>query len=110
MWPAPIAGLARAGVASAACSGVGAGRRWRLDALAQHLDQRIGHLLEQGRATVDPAKRSAVYSELAQVLIKEVMPYAYLNTVTDTIVVKPHVKDLTVVPDGLVRFAGMWRQ
>ncbi|WP_326536549.1 ABC transporter substrate-binding protein [Pseudorhodoferax sp.] len=70
----------------------------------------VDDLLEQGRATADPAKRAAVYSDLARVLVKEVMPYAYLNTVTDTIVIKPYVKDLTVVPDGLVRFAAMWRQ
>jgi len=71
--------------------------------------KRVDQLLEQGRATADPAKRADIYSELARVLIKEVMPYAYLNTVTDMIVTKPFVKDLPVVPDGLVRFADMWR-
>lgn len=75
-----------------------------------YASKRVDELLEKGRATADPAQRSAVYSELARVLVQDVMPYAYLNTVTDTIVVKPHVKDLTVVPDGLVRFASMWRQ
>jgi peptide/nickel transport system substrate-binding protein len=75
-----------------------------------YTSKRVDELLEQGRATPDAAQRAAIYSELAVVLIKEVMPYAYLNTVTDTIVTKPYVKDLTVVPDGLVRFAGMWRQ
>lgn len=73
-------------------------------------NKRVDDLLEQGRATADPAKRNQIYSELARALIQEVMPYAYLNTVTDTIVTKPHVKDLPVVPDGLVRFAAMWRQ
>jgi peptide/nickel transport system substrate-binding protein len=75
-----------------------------------YASKRVDELLDLGRATADPAKRSAVYSELAQVLIKEVMPYAYLNTVTDTIVTKPHVQGLPVVPDGLVRFADVWRK
>ncbi len=38
------------------------------------------------------------------------MPYAYLYNVADTIVTKKHVKGVTVVPDGLLRFAGMYRQ
>ena len=67
-------------------------------------------LLEQGMATADPAKRAAIYSEFARVLNQEVLPYAYLFNVTDTIVAKKHVKGLTVIPDGLVRFADMYRQ
>jgi ABC-type transport system substrate-binding protein len=75
-----------------------------------YANKRLDELLEQGRSTFDASKRSEIYSEFARVLVKEVMPYAYLNNVTDTIVIKPHVKDLTVVPDGLVRFVNMWRQ
>jgi ABC-type transport system substrate-binding protein len=56
------------------------------------------------------AKRAAIYSEFAKVLNSEVLPYAYLFNVSDTIVAKKHVKGLTVVPDGLVRFADMHRQ
>jgi peptide/nickel transport system substrate-binding protein len=75
-----------------------------------YISKRVDELLEQGMATGDPAKRAAIYSEFARVLNKEVLPYAYLFNVTDTIVTKKHVKGLTVVPDGLVRFADMYRQ
>ena len=75
-----------------------------------YVSKRADELLEQGMATADPAKRAAIYSEFAKVLNNEVLPYAYLFNVSDTIVAKKHVKGLTVVPDGLVRFADMHRQ
>jgi peptide/nickel transport system substrate-binding protein len=75
-----------------------------------YASKRIDELLDQGRSTSDAAKRAEIYSEFARVLIKEVLPHAYLNNVTDTIIIKPYVKDLPVVPDGLVRFTNMWRQ
>ncbi|HOA93475.1 MAG TPA: ABC transporter substrate-binding protein [Quisquiliibacterium sp.] len=75
-----------------------------------YVSKRADELLEQGMATADPAKRAAIYSEFARVLNQEVLPYAYLFNVTDTIVAKKHVKGLTVIPDGLVRFADMYRQ
>ena len=43
-------------------------------------------------------------------LARDVLPHAYLSVVSDTIVTKRQVKDLPVVPDGLVRFAGMWKE
>jgi peptide/nickel transport system substrate-binding protein len=73
-------------------------------------NKRIDELLELGRSTFDTAKRSEIYAEFARVLVKEVMPYAYLNNVADTIVTKSYVKDLPLVPDGLLRFSTMWRQ
>ena len=73
-------------------------------------NKRVDELLERGAATADPAKRAEIYSELARALVTEVMPYAYLYNVADTIVTKKHVKGVTVVPDGLLRFAGMYRQ
>ncbi len=75
-----------------------------------YVNKRVDELLEQGMVTADPAKRAAIYSEFARVLNNEVLPYAYLSNVSDTIVAKKHVKGLTVVPDGLVRFADMYRQ
>jgi peptide/nickel transport system substrate-binding protein len=75
-----------------------------------YASKRLDELLEQGRGTFDAAKRSQIYTEFARVLISDVMPYAYLNDVSDTIVTKPYVKGLPVVPDGLVRFSNIWRQ
>lgn len=64
----------------------------------------VDELLEQGMATADAGKRAAIYSELARVLIRDVMPVAYLYNVTDRIVTTRAVKGVPVVPDGLVRF------
>jgi len=57
---------------------------------------KVDALLEQGRSTADADQ--------------QIMPHAYLNTITDTIVTKPHVKGIPVIPDGLIRFAHVWRQ
>jgi peptide/nickel transport system substrate-binding protein len=64
----------------------------------------VDALLEQGMASADADKRAATYSELARVLIREVLPVAYLYNVTDRIVTTRAVKGVPVVPDGLVRF------
>ena len=64
----------------------------------------VDDLLDQGMATADPAKRSAIYSELSRVLLRDVMPVAYLYNVTDKIVTTRAVKGVPLVPDGLVRF------
>lgn len=71
---------------------------------------RVDALLEQGMNTVDPARRAQIYSELARFLATDVVAHAYTYNVSDTIVAKKHVKGLPVVPDGLVRFADMYRQ
>ncbi|HEX2890541.1 ABC transporter substrate-binding protein [Vineibacter terrae] len=68
---------------------------------------KVDELLDLGVATVDPAKRKAIYGELAQVLAQD-LPYAYLFYVADNIVITRKVKGLPAVPDGLVRFADMW--
>ncbi len=73
-------------------------------------NERVDRLLEQGAATVDPAKRAEIYSELARVLATEVNAHAYTYNVADTIVTKRNVKGLTIVPDGLVRFADISKE
>lgn len=70
----------------------------------------VDELLERGMATADPEKRAAIYSELARVLVREVMPVAYLYNVTDRIVTTRAVKGVPVVPDGLVRFGGVTKE
>jgi len=71
---------------------------------------KVDVLLERGRSTADPDARAAIYSELARVLIQEMFPHAYLNVITDTIITKPHVRGITVIPDGLIRFDSVWRE
>lgn len=70
---------------------------------------KVDELLDQGKATRDPAKRNAIYSELANTIIQD-LPVAHIFNVTDSIVINRKVKGLTVVPDGLVRFADIWKE
>ncbi len=64
----------------------------------------VDDVLDRGVASADPAERAALYSELARVLVRDVMPVAYLYNVTDRIVTTRVVKGVPVIPDGLVRF------
>lgn len=67
-------------------------------------------LLERGMRVTDPQVRREAYTDFARMLAQEVMPIAYLYNVTDTIVAKKQVQGVTVVPDGLVRLADLWRE
>lgn len=71
---------------------------------------RVDRLLEDGMRTSDPVRRAAIYSDFARVLATEVMPYAFLYNVSDTIAARKTVHGITVVPDGLVRFGSIWRE
>ena len=71
---------------------------------------KVDELLEKGRSTNDQAERSRIYSELGRVIVTEVMPHAYLTNVPDTIVTRPNIKGVPVIPDGMVRFEHVWRQ
>jgi len=75
-----------------------------------YANQRVDDLLERGRKTADPDVRAAIYSELARVLVQEVMPYAYTTNVNDVIVTKAYVKGIPVIADGLIRYADVWRE
>jgi len=75
-----------------------------------YANPKVDELLERGRSTANPEERAAIYSELARVLVQDVMPYAWTTNVGDKIVTKRHVKGIVVIPDGLVRFADVWRE
>ena len=70
---------------------------------------KIDELLERGMSTIDPQERKKIYSELAREVVN-VLPTAYTYNVTDSIVTSNKVKGVTVIPDGLVRFAKVWRE
>lgn len=70
---------------------------------------KMDELLEAGVSTADPAKRKQIYGEIAKILAED-LPYAYLFYVADTMVITQKVKGLRTIPDGLVRFDGMWLQ
>jgi ABC-type transport system substrate-binding protein len=72
-----------------------------------HAYPAVDALLDQGMATADAERRAAIYSELARVLARDVMPVAYLYNVTDRIITTRAVKGVPVVPDGLVRFGNV---
>lgn len=75
-----------------------------------YANPRLDELLEQGMATADPAQRAAIYSEVALVLARDVMPYAYLSVVADAVIARPSLRNLKMTPDGLVRLHEIWRQ
>lgn len=74
-----------------------------------YANPKADELLDQGMNTLDPAKRKAIYGELAKVLATD-LPNAYLYNVTDSIVTNNKVRGITVIPDGLVRFGGVWKE
>ncbi len=69
---------------------------------------KVDALLDQGMATIEPDKRMAIYGEVAKMLAQD-LPYAFTYNVTDSIIVNKKAKGITVIPDGLVRFANVWR-
>ena len=69
---------------------------------------KIDELLERGMNTIDPQERKKIYSELARE-VNEVLPTAYTYNITDSIVTNKKVKGITVIPDGLIRFANVSR-
>lgn len=64
-------------------------------------------LLDQGKVEQDPAKRAAIYEDVSRVLAKE-LPYAFTYYVEDSIVAAKSVHGFQSVPDGLLRFDGLW--
>lgn len=68
----------------------------------------MDELLEKGMATRDVAERKAIYGELSKTLAEE-LPIAYLFYPADTIVASKKVHGIRNIPDGLVRFAEMWK-
>ena len=70
---------------------------------------KVDELLERGMSTIDPAQRKEIYGELAREVVND-MYTVYTYNVTDSIVTSKKVKDVTVIPDGLVRFAKVWRE
>jgi len=75
-----------------------------------YANPKVDDLLDRGRRIADPEERAAIYSELARVLIQDVMPYAYTTNINDIIVIKSHVKGMSVIPDGPIRYADVWRE
>lgn len=69
---------------------------------------KVDELLEQGRATLDPAKRKAIYGEVAKHLAED-LPIAYLFYPADTMVLSKKVHGQRNIPDGLVRVGDMWK-
>lgn len=64
-------------------------------------------LLEQGKVEQDREKRGEIYAEVSRVLARE-MPYAFTFYVEDKIVAAQRVHGFQSVPDGLLRFDGLW--
>ena len=64
-------------------------------------------LLEQGKVEQDREKRGEIYAEVSRVLARE-MAYAFTFYVEDKIVAAERVHGFQSVPDGLLRFDGLW--
>lgn len=62
--------------------------------------------LLEGRSSVDPARRRAAYGRAMQVLLHD-RPYIYLWHSTNIAATGARVEGLQLVPDGLIRVAGV---
>jgi dipeptide transport system substrate-binding protein len=66
-------------------------------------------LVEQGRATVDPDKRNAIYRE-AQVIFKRERPWITIAHSSIYIPLRKDVKGFVMAPNGSMDFEGVWRE
>ena len=66
-------------------------------------------LVEQGRATVDPERRNAIYRE-AQTLFKRERPWITMAHSSIYIPVRKDVKGFVMAPNGSVDFEDVYRE
>ncbi|MDH4288696.1 MAG: ABC transporter substrate-binding protein [Aquincola sp.] len=66
-------------------------------------------LVEQGRATVDPERRNAIYRE-AQVIFKRERPWITMAHSSIYVPIRRDVKGFVMAPNGRVDFEGVYRE
>ena len=79
-----------------------------LNKVAAYSSPEIDKLLEQGRATAEPAKRKPVYDQLQQKLA-EAAPWVWLYVGYEYRVMQPTVKGFTPLPNGsMIYMRDVW--
>jgi len=72
-------------------------------------DAAFDKLVEQGRATVDPEKRNAIYRQ-AQAIFKRERPWITMAHSSIYIPLRKDVKGFVMAPNGRMNFEGVYRQ
>ena len=68
----------------------------------------VDQLLEQARATTDQAKRKQLYQEAQKIIVGDAA-YIYTYHTTVAQISGKKVQNFTLVPDGINRFAEVWK-
>ncbi|MBP2646151.1 MAG: ABC-type transporter, periplasmic subunit [Firmicutes bacterium] len=68
-------------------------------AITVYSNPKLDALLEQGRTTLDTAKRAEIYHE-AQALIAEDAPWVFISHSVDMAAARPNVKGFALHPTG----------
>lgn len=72
----------------------------------KYCNEKVDQLLNEGRTTVDAAKRKEAYSA-ANNIMKEELPIIYLYYQTWPYAYSKKIKGFTLYPDGMIRLKGM---
>ena len=68
----------------------------------------MDQLLEQARASTDRAKRKQLYADLERILVGDVAE-VYLTHGTVAQISTNKIRNFTLIPDGMNRFAEVWK-
>jgi peptide/nickel transport system substrate-binding protein len=68
----------------------------------------VDQLLEQGRSTIDQAKRKQIYQDAQRIIVGDA---AYVFTTNPAVpqITSKKVQGFTLIPDGINRFAEVWK-
>jgi peptide/nickel transport system substrate-binding protein len=74
----------------------------------QYSNPQVDSLLDEARATSDQAKRKQLYQDAQKILVGDV---AYVFTTDPTVpqISSKHVQNFQLIPDGINRFAEVWK-
>ncbi|HUJ75285.1 MAG TPA: ABC transporter substrate-binding protein, partial [bacterium] len=75
---------------------------------SQYTNPEMDRLLVAGRETLDPAKRLKIYSQVNDLLARDV-PYFFYYYYTAYMITSPNVHGVLKVPDGLLRVSEVWK-
>ena len=74
----------------------------------QYSDPQVDRLLEQGRVETSHAKRKALYDQMQKTVVTAA-PYIYLHFAAANEIHSKALKGFTLYPDGMNRFASVWK-
>ena len=71
-------------------------------------DAEMDRILDEARATTDPAARLKLYRQINNLLARD-LPYLFLNYFDNYALAAPAVNGIVGVPDGLIRLDRVWK-